>query len=149
MIAAFRKRRVAMNRPYARTIELLREAGIRPTRQRVGLSHLLFAQGDRHITADQLHLEAQGAGFQVSLATIYNTLHQLSDAGLLSEVLVEPGRSYFDTNVETHHHFYNVDTGELADIPSGEVNVSVMPVPPAGTKVEQVSVVVRLKNDTH
>jgi Fur family iron response transcriptional regulator len=138
-----------MNRPYARTIDMLRQANIRPTRQRVGLSHLLFGQGDRHVTADQLHAEAQAAGLQVSLATVYNTLHQLGDAGLLSEVLVEPGRSYFDTNIDTHHHFYNVDTGELADIPSGDVDVTAMPVPPAGTMVDQVSIVVRVKNDTH
>ena len=137
-----------MTRPYAGTIDLLRKAGLRPTRQRVGLSYLLFHAGDRHVTADQLRGEAEVSGLKVSLATVYNTLHQLCDAGLLSEVVVEPGRSYFDTNISGHHHFFNVDTGELADIPSNEVSVSALPMPPAGTSVEQVSIIVRVRQQS-
>ncbi|HKK28810.1 MAG TPA: Fur family transcriptional regulator [Alphaproteobacteria bacterium] len=134
-----------MTRTYAGTIEMLRQAGLRPTRQRVGLAHLLFGQGDRHVTADQLRGEAETAGIKVSLATVYNTLHQFSGAGLLSEVFVEPGRSYFDTNTASHHHFFNVDTGDLADIPDGEVGVTALPVPPAGTAIDDVSIVVRVR----
>ena len=137
-----------MTRPYAGTIELIRKAGLRPTRQRVGLSFLLFHTGDRHVTADQLHGEADAAGLRVSLATVYNTLHQLCDAGLLSEVVVEPGRSYFDTNIAGHHHFFNLDTGELADIPSDSVTLSALPAPPVGTSIEQVSIIVRVRQES-
>ena len=137
-----------MTRPYAGTIELLRHAGLRPTRQRVGLGYLLFKAGDRHVTADQLHGEAESVGLKVSLATVYNTLHQLCDAGLLAEVVVEPGRSYFDTNVLGHHHFFNIDTGELADIPSDAVAVSALPLPPEGTAIENVSIIVRVRQES-
>lgn len=136
-----------MSRPYAKTIDSLRKAGLRPTRQRIGLSYLLFSRGDRHVTADQLHTEAEAAGLKVSLATIYNTLHQLCAAGLLSEVVAEPGRSYFDTNVSGHHHFFNVDTGELADIPEDAVAVSALPKAPAGTVVDEVSIIVRVRQE--
>jgi Fur family iron response transcriptional regulator len=118
---------------------------LRPTRQRIGLSYLLFSGGDRHVTADQLHGEAEAAGMKVSLATVYNTLHQLCDAGLIAEVVAEPGRSYFDTNVSGHHHFFNIDTGELTDIPADAVGVTNLPAPPEGTLVEQVSIVVRVR----
>ncbi len=84
----------------------LRACGLRPTRQRLALAQLLFADSDRHVTAEQLHGEAAAAAIRVSLATVYNTLHQFTAAGLLREVVVEPGRSYFDTNVEDHHHFF-------------------------------------------
>lgn len=134
-----------MNRPYTSIIESLRNVGLRPTRQRVGLSYLLFKGGERHVTADQLHSEAEGAGLKVSLATVYNTLHQLCDAGLLSEVVAEPGRSYFDTNVSGHHHFFNVTTGELTDIPANEIALPALPTPPEGTVVDQVSIVVRVR----
>ncbi len=136
-----------MTRPYAGTIELLRQAGLRTTRQRVGLSYLLFNTGDRHVTADQLHGEADSVGLKVSLATVYNTLHQLCDAGLLSEVVVEPGRSYFDTNIAGHHHFFNTDTAELIDIPADAIAVPVLPVPPPGTAIDQVSIIVRVRQD--
>ncbi len=85
---------------------------------------------------------------KVSLATIYNTLHQLCDAGLLAEVVVEPGRSYFDTNISGHHHFFNVDTGELADIPPEAVAVSALPAPPTGTAIDQVNIIVRVRKQS-
>ena len=136
-----------MTRTYAGTIEMLRRAGLRPTRQRVGLGHLLFSHGDRHVTADQLRGEAEAVGLKVSLATVYNTLHQFSEAGLLSEVVVEPGRSYFDTNTGSHHHFFNLDSGELLDIPEGEVAISALPKPPAGTAIDDISIVVRVRHE--
>lgn len=137
-----------MNRPYTETIEVLRKAGLRPTRQRVGLSFILFNGGDRHVTADQLHSEADAAGLKVSLATVYNTLHQLCDAGLLAEVVVETGRSYFDTNISGHHHFFNMDTAELADIPRDEISVQYLPAPPQGTAIEQVNIIVRVRQNS-
>lgn len=134
-----------MARSYTGIIERLREAQLRPTRQRIGLGKLLFADCDRHVTADQLHAEAERDGLSVSLATVYNTLHQFCDAGLLREVLVEPGRSYFDTNVDQHHHFFNPDSGELADIAAGDIDVASLPMAPDGTHIDRVDIVIRVR----
>ncbi len=131
-------------RPFAKSIDLLRDAGLRPTRQRMALARLLFDKEDRHVTAEVLHAQARDEDIKVSLATVYNTLNQFRDAGLVREVVVEPGRSYFDTNVENHHHFFNVDNGELSDIPVTEVSVSALPTPPPGTLIDRVDVVVRV-----
>jgi Fur family iron response transcriptional regulator len=134
----------------ARLTERVKRAGLRPTRQRVALAQLLFgrqdgAHGDRHVTAEQLHHEAKDADLKVSLATVYNTLNQFTDAGLLREVVVEPGRSYFDTNVSDHHHFYHEDTGALQDIPGEQVRLAGLPQAPAGTSVDRVDVIIRLR----
>ena len=118
--------------------------GLRPTRQRLALARLLLENRDRHITAEQLHGEAVGADIQVSLATVYNTLHQFTEAGLLREVVVEPGRSYFDTNIDDHHHFFSESVGSLQDIPGEDVVVSGLPLPPAGTEIRRVEVIVRI-----
>jgi len=123
----------------------LRAAGLRPTRQRLALASLLFAGGDRHVTAEQLHAEAANAQPRVSLATVYNTLHQFVEAGLLQQVIVEPGRSYFDTNVAAHHHFFCEPSGLLQDIPACAVSVSGIPRPPAGTEIDRVDVVIRVR----
>lgn len=123
----------------------LRAGRLRPTRQRLALAQLLFAAGDRHVSAEQLHSEALAAQVPVSLATIYNTLNQFTDAGLLREVVVEAGRSYFDTNTSDHHHFFMVDTGHLVDIPGDHVAVATMPDAPAGLSVERVDVIIRLR----
>src|SRR5258707_11110930 len=104
-------------RPFSNALDRLRRVGLRPTRQRLALARLLFDKGSRHVTAEQLHGEAVDATVRVSLATVYNTLHQFTTVGLLKEVVVEPGRSYFDTNVEDHHHFFFEDSGRLLDIP--------------------------------
>src|SRR6202140_5989094 len=92
--------------PFTNALELLRAAHLRPTRQRLALVRLLFEQGDRHVTAEQLHGEAVEAAVRGSLATVYNTLHQFIEAGMLREVVWNSGRSYFDTNVSDHHHFF-------------------------------------------
>ena len=94
----------------------LTKAGLRPTRQRLALATLLYGAGDRHVTAEQLHKEAGEANITVSLATVYNTLHQFTESGLLREVVVESGRSYFDTNTTDHHHFFIEDELRLTDI---------------------------------
>ena len=125
----------------------LRGVGLRPTRQRLALARLLLENGDRHITAEQLHGEALGADIRVSLATVYNTLHQFTEAGLLREVVVEPGRSYFDTNTADHHHFFCETTGELRDIPAHHLSVSGLPTPPAGTEISRVDIIVRVRTD--
>ena len=135
-------------RPFAHAIERLRTAGLRPTRQRLALVRLLFEDGDRHVSAEALHAEAQRAGVRVSLATIYNTLNQFTEAGLLREVVVESGRSYFDTNTGDHHHFFFEDSGELQDIPGDQVEVRTLPSAPAGTAVRRVDVIVRVASDS-
>ena len=105
-----------VTRPFAHVIKLLQNAGLRPTRQRIGLAHLLFDDNNRHITAEELHAEAKAAGIPTSLATIYNTLNQFTASGLLREVIVEPGRTYFDTNTTGHYHFFLEETGEITDL---------------------------------
>jgi len=133
-----------MVRPYRVAYDIMREAGLRPTRQRLGLARILFDKGDRHVTAEQLHSEASNANLRVSLATIYNTLHQFTEAGLLREVVVEPGRSYFDTNTTDHHHFFHEETGYLQDIPGSAITVGQLPTPPDGTAVRRVDIIVRV-----
>jgi len=125
----------------------LRAVGLRPTRQRIALARLLFEGSDRHVTAEQLRAEAQAAAIRVSLATVYNTLHQFTTVGLLREVVVEPGRSYFDTNVEDHHHFFCETTGLLQDIPGDSVAVGALPSPPPGTQISRVDVIIRVRRD--
>ena len=133
-------------RLYSKAYNVLRDAGLRPTRQRLGLARLLFEDGNRHVTAEQLHAESASANMRVSLATIYNTLNQFSEVGLLREVVVEPGRSYFDTNTADHHHFFHEETAQLQDIPGNEIAVGPIPKPPSGTSVERVDIIVRVKN---
>lgn len=129
----------------SRVLERLRAVNLRPTRQRLALARLLLENGDRHVTAEQLHGEALAAGIGVSLATVYNTLHQFTDSGLLREVVVEPGRSYFDTNTSDHHHFFCEATSKLQDIPGGDLIVTGLPMPPSGTEIHCVEVIVRLR----
>jgi Fur family transcriptional regulator, iron response regulator len=132
-------------RPYSHVIEKLRDAGLRPTRQRIALAKLLFEGGDRHVTAESLHAEAQDAAIRVSLATVYNTLHQFTASGLLREIVVDSQRCYFDTNTSDHHHFFFEGSNRLEDIPGDEVVLSRLPEPPVGKSVKRIDVVVRLQ----
>ncbi len=125
--------------------ERLREAGLRPTRQRVELAGLLFTGEDRHMTAESLQADAVAAGVQVSLATVYNTLHQFTQAGLLRQVVVDAARTYFDTNTGNHQHFFVEDEGTLIDIPGDQIAVAGVPLPPKGLEVDRIDVVVRVK----
>lgn len=131
-------------RPFTQALERLKRHGLRPTRQRLALVRLLFERGDRHVTADQLHAEAEAAGVRVSLATIYNTLNQFTSAGVLREVVVEAGRSYFDTNASEHHHILVEPTGELIDIPASDVQVSATPRLPEGMALRRMDVILRV-----
>jgi len=131
-------------RPYTKVLERLKSAGLRPTRQRMALAKLLFDAGNRHVTAEQLHNEAGKASVRVSLATVYNTLHQFVDAGLLREVMVDPGRSYFDTNTADHHHFFDQSDGRLIDIADESISLGSIPTPPDGTAVDRVDVIIRV-----
>ncbi len=132
------------DRPYANAYDLLRESGLRPTRQRLALAKLLFDGSDRHVRAEQLHGEALTAGIRVSLATVYNTLHQFTEVGLLREVVVESGRAYFDTNISDHHHFFYEASGELRDVPADQLVLSRLPEPPAGKLLKRVDVILHV-----
>jgi Fur family iron response transcriptional regulator len=124
----------------------LRRAGLRPTRQRIVLGWLLFARGDRHVTAEALHEEAIGAKASVSLATVYNTLHQFTESGLLNEIAVDGPRTYFDTNIIPHHHFLLEETNALVDIPNDGVSVEGLPRPPEGSEIARIDVIARLRS---
>jgi len=123
----------------------LRGAGLRPTRQRVALAEILFGKGNRHISAESLHEEARGRLVPVSLATVYNTLHQFTEVGLLREVVVDGSKTYFDTNTDDHHHFFIEDSAEVVDIPPGHMGVDDIPSAPPGYEITRVDVVVRLR----
>ncbi len=123
----------------------LRNAGLRPTRQRVALGWMLFGRGDRHISAEALHEEATKARVPVSLATVYNTLHQFKEAGLLRQVAMEGSKTYFDTNVSDHHHFFVEGEDVMIDIPGASLDVANLPIPPEGMEIARVDVIVRLR----
>lgn len=125
--------------------DMLRHAGLRPTRQRVSLAEILYSKGDRHISAELLHEEAVAANVPVSLATVYNTLHQFTEAGLLREVAIDGTKTYFDTNVSDHHHFFIEGENEVVDIPGAGVGIGDLPQAPEGMEIVRVDVIVRLR----
>lgn len=127
--------------------ERLRDAGLRPTRQRVALARLLFETGDRHVTAELLHEEAQHRRVPVSLATVYNTLHQFTEVGLLREVAVEGAKTYFDTNTSNHYHFFCEQSGQLMDMDTSAIRVKGLPAAPDGMTISRIDVLVRLVDD--
>lgn len=133
------------DKPLSGIDQRVRGAGLRPTRQRMALAELLFARGDRHLTAEQLHEEALGAGVPVSLATVYNTLHQFTHAGLLRILAIEGSKTYFDTNTSDHHHFFIEGENSVFDIADAPVKVVNLPQPPAGMEIVNVDIVVRLR----
>ena len=131
--------------PWHDVKTMLRDVGLRPTRQRMALGWILFAKGDRHLTAEMLYEEATKAKVPVSLATVYNTLHQFTEVGLLRQVAVDGSKTYFDTNVTEHHHFFIEGDNALVDIPGADVIVGKTPTPPEGYEIARVDVVVRLR----
>jgi Fur family iron response transcriptional regulator len=125
--------------------DLLRKAGLRPTQQRMSLARLLFLKGNRHVSAETLHEEAIRARMPVSLATVYNTLNQFHQSGLLREVAVDGTRTYFDTNISDHHHFYFEGENKVIDIPSEGIVLQNLPEAPEGMEIARIDIVVRLK----
>jgi Fur family transcriptional regulator, iron response regulator len=125
--------------------ERLRRAGLRPTRQRVMLGDLLFATGDRHVTAEMLFSEAREAGMSVSQATVYNTLNQFTEVGLLRRIGPDGSRSFFDTNTTVHPHFYLDDEGILIDVPEGAIALENMPSALPGHELSRVDVIIHLR----
>jgi len=135
-----------MTTEAARATDWLARGGLRPTRQRLALARLLVGDGqDRHVTAESLFALTGGVGEKVSLATVYNTLRAFCEAGLVNEVVVDGARSYFDTRIENHPHFYWEDTHALTDAPAEEVTIAALPAAPAGTEIARVDVVIRLR----
>ena len=131
--------------PWHDVKSMLRDVGLRPTRQRMALGWILFAKGDRHLTAEMLYEEATRAKVPVSLATVYNTLHQFTDVGLPRQVAVDGSKTYFDTNSTQHHHFFVEGENALVDIPEAVVIVDKMPGAPDGFEIARIDVVVRLR----
>jgi len=131
--------------PWHDVNEMLQSVGLRPTRQRMALGWLLFGKGDRHLTAEMLYEEATLAKVPVSLATVYNTLNQLTEAGLLRQVSVDGTKTYFDTNVTAHHHFYLEGNHELVDIPDQNLVLQQVPDVPEGYEISRIDMVVRLR----
>jgi Fur family iron response transcriptional regulator len=144
-MSALRARNDLNGCPWHDVKSLLRRVGLRPTRQRMALGWILFGKGDRHLTAEMLYEEASKAKVAVSLATIYNTLHQFTDVGLLRQVAVDGSKTYFDTNVSEHHHFFVEGDNALLDISGPDVIVGQAPVPPEGYEIARIDVVVRLR----
>ena len=128
-----------------KAIELLKKVALRPTKQRIALTKILFQDNHLHVTAEQLHSEAIRKGYKISLATVYNALNSFKEAGIVKQVLVEPGKIYFDTNTESHHHFYIKETGELLDVPDDECKIVSLPQIPAEYTVNQVEITIRLE----
>lgn len=129
-----------------RLAKWLAGGGLRPTRQRLALASLLVGDGqDRHVTAEGLHAAAAGTAEKVSLATVYNTLRAFCDAGLMNEVVVDGSRSYFDTRLDDHPHFYWEDSGMLTDAPASQLKIAELPAAPDGAQISRVDVVIRLR----
>jgi Fur family iron response transcriptional regulator len=131
--------------PFHQLRQRLRGAGLRPTRQRVSLGWLLFAKGDRHLSAEMLFEEATRARVSVSLATVYNTLHQFTEAGLLRELAMDGGKTFFDTNPTDHHHFFVEGEEAMIDVPVEAVTIGALPEPPEGMEIARVDVIMRLR----
>jgi len=123
----------------------LRASGVKPTKQRLEIGMLLFAEA-RHMSADRIIADLKSEGSRVSKATVYNTLNLFTSHNLIREVSVDPERQFYDSTTGPHHHFYNVDTGELIDIGLGELAFSQLPDLPPGTEAQDVEVVVRVRN---
>lgn len=129
-----------------RVAEWLARGGLRPTRQRLALAELLVGDGeDRHVTAESLYALSLNSSEKVSLATVYNTLRAFCDAGLMNEVVVDGSKSYFDTRMDDHPHFYWEETAELTDAPKDQLQITGLPAAPEGTEVARVDVVIRLR----
>lgn len=125
-------------------VEMLRRHGINPTHQRIEIAYVLFSRGE-HLSADQILSIVNGRHLETSKATVYNTLNLFLEKKLIREVIVDPSRVFYDPNTSPHHHFYNVDTGELTDIDASEIRVSGLPELPDGLVTEGVDIIVRVR----
>ena len=141
----YRNAPLANGCPMSNVKAKLRNVGLRPTRQRIMLGWMLFAKGHRHVSAEVLFEEATRARASLSLATVYNTLRQFSEAGLIRQVHVGAGKAYFDTNTGEHHHFIIEGEDEIFDVEEAQVEIGTLPQAPAGFAIAGVDVIVRLR----
>ena len=132
-----------MTRSGVRT--LIEKHDILPTPQRVEIAHILLER-PQHLSAEQIIERLKAADSGVSKATVYNTLNLFSERGLIREVMVDPVRKFYDSTTHPHHHFYNVDSGELSDIPDERVNFAGLPELPEGTESESIEVLIRVRD---
>jgi len=134
--------------PYTREnlAGLLRRHDINPTHQRIEIAYALFSRG-MHLSADQVLAAVNGRHSETSKATVYNTLKLFLEKRLIREVIVDPNKVFYDPNTQPHHHFYNVDTGELTDIRADQVEISGLPAMPEGMVTEGVDIVVRIRSN--
>lgn len=138
-------RTMKSNTRFRELVDDLKARGVRPTRQRLSLLYILFRFGHRHVGAEQLYQEARDAGVRLSLATVYNTLNQLAEIGMIRKVVVNTGQTFFDTNTTDHHHYFDQDRNHVFDIEGSGIEVSKLPPPPPGYEIAGVEIVVRLK----
>lgn len=132
-----------MTRSGVRT--LIEKHDILPTPQRVEIAHILLER-PQHLSAEQIIERLKAADSGVSKATVYNTLNLFSQRGLVKEVMVDPVRKFYDSTIHPHHHFYNVDSGELSDIPDDQVCFGDLPELPEGTQRESIEVLIRVRD---
>ena len=121
------------------------ERGVLPTAQRMEVANVLLTKA-QHLSAEQIIDRLREEDCAVSKATVYNTLNLFIERGLIKECLVDPERRFYDSITEPHHHFYNVDTGELSDIPMGEIEISGLPLLPEGSELQGAELIVRIRN---
>lgn len=128
--------------------KLLTRHGLQVTSQRLDIAEYVLSK-PQHVSADQILAAMRERGSRVSKATVYNTMNLFSDRGLVRTVEVDPERQYYDSTCEPHHHFYNVDTGELIDIPADQVQLALDTDLPSGTEQDGVEIVIRVKSAVH
>lgn len=146
-IEIIRQREIMMRQSITKqsVIDLLQQNGIQSTQQRIKIGQSLFEKA-QHLSADQVLAQVNHNGNSVSKATVYNTLGLFARKGLLREIIVDPNRVFYDTNTTEHHHFYNIDTGELSDFSHNGVEISEMPALPEGTEADSVDIIFKVRN---
>ena len=127
-------------------LKVLKDANLRPTKQRVSLVHNIYKYGNRHVNAESLHKEILDTGDNVSLATVYNTLHHLTNLGFLRQVKINAKQNYFDTNITDHHHFFDKSNNSLIDISKGLIKIQGIPIPPKNKIVSDIELIISIKN---
>ena len=125
--------------------EKLKLYGLRPTRARTRIRMMLLDK-PKHLSADQVHEKLKQKGYTISKATVYNTLNAFSECGIVSEVTIDPSRTYYDSRTTPHHHFFNIDTGQLVDIASDDMSVENIPRLPDNTQIQDLEIVVKISN---
>jgi len=129
----------------SKVVNLLKDADITPTQQRIEIAQILFAQ-PQHLSAEQVLSQVNRDQALVSKATVYNTLGLFAGKGLIREVIIDPNKVFYDSNTTSHHHFFNIDTGMLKDIDSDTVQIAHLPDLPEGTVADGVDIIIRLRN---